>query len=217
MSISRPVGSRRRRKQHTPSATSATVSPLTARGNARVVFALPATVSRVALLDNGSDERFRQLVYDLFTIAARMETVREHLARRIGITAPQYGVVMAIARLQGKSGVSVGALAEVLHVSSAFIASETGKLARQGLVMKRQNPEDRRGVLLILTRAARHRIARLTPEIRAVNDLFFGPLNRAAFEGLAAASGALVHSSHNVIQRLRLFAAEAGAMPEAAE
>ena len=181
------------------------------------MFALPATVSRAVLLDNGSDERFRRLVYDLFTIAARMETVREHLARRIGITASQYSVVMAIAQLQGESGVSVGALAEVLHVSSAFIASETGRLARQGLVMKRQNPKDRRGVLLSLTRAARHRIARLTPEIRALNNLFFGPLNRAAFEGLAAASASLVHSSHKVMQRLRLLAAEAGAMPEAAE
>ena len=83
--------------------------------------------------------------------------------------------------------------------------------------MKRQNPKDRRGVLLSLTRAARHRIARLTPEIRALNNLFFGPLNRAAFEGLAAASASLVHSSHKVMQRLRLLAAEAGAMPEAAE
>ena len=217
MSISRPAGGRRRLKQVRPSATSATVSPLTARANGGAVFALPATVSRAALLDNGSDERFRRLVYDLFTIAARMETAREYLARRIGITAPQYSVVMAIAQLQGESGVSVGALAEVLHVSSAFIASETGKLARQGLVMKRQNPKDRRGVLLSLTRAARHRIARLTSEIRAVNDLFFSPLNRAAFEGLAAASASLVHSSHKVMQRLRLLAAEAGAMPEAAE
>lgn len=178
---------------------------------------LPATVSRAALLDNDSDERFRRLVYDLFTIAARMKAVREHLARRIGISAPQYSVLMAIAQLQGKSGVSVGALAKVLHVSSAFIASETGKLARRGLVMKRRNPKDRRGVLLDVTRAARHRIARLTPEIRVVNDLFFGPLNRTAFEGLAATSASLVHSSRKVMQRLRLLAAEAGAMPEAAE
>jgi DNA-binding MarR family transcriptional regulator len=217
MSISRQAGGRRKLKQLPRSATTATPSPLTVRANGGAEFALPATVSHAPLLDNGSDERFRRLVYDQFTIAARMETVREHLARRIEITAPQYSVVMAIARLQGRSGVSVGALAEVLHVSSAFIASETGKLAHQGLVTKRRNPDDRRGVLLSLTRVARHRIARLTPEIRAINDLFFGPLDRPAFEGLAAASASLVRSSHKVMQRLRLVAAETGAMPEAAE
>lgn len=180
-------------------------------------FVLPATVSRAALLDSGSDERFRHLVYDLLTIATRMEAVREHLARQIGISAPQYSLVMAIAQFQGKVGVSVGALAKVLHVSSAFVASETGKLARQGLVVKRQNSKDRRGVLLSLTRAARQQIVRITPEIRAVNDRFFGPLSRAVFESLAATSASLVSSSHRVIQRLRLLEAEAEQLPVAAE
>ena len=32
-------------------------------------FALPATVSRAPLLENGSDDRFRQLVYDLLTVS----------------------------------------------------------------------------------------------------------------------------------------------------
>ncbi|MBI3434686.1 MAG: hypothetical protein HY056_06355, partial [Proteobacteria bacterium] len=44
--------------------------------------AIPATVSRPALLDRGCDKRFRALIYDLMTIATRMNAVREHLARR---------------------------------------------------------------------------------------------------------------------------------------
>ena len=40
-------------------------------------YALPLTVSREALLDGGSDRRFRSLVSDLFTISAQMEIVRE--------------------------------------------------------------------------------------------------------------------------------------------
>src|SRR3954462_13151369 len=116
---------------------------------------LPATVSRKPLLENGSDQRFRQLVYDLLTIATRMNAAREHLARGMGLSGPQYSVLMAIARFQGSDGVSVGVVARTLHVSSAFIATQTGKLAQAGLVSKRPNPKDRRGVLLSLTRAAR--------------------------------------------------------------
>ena len=74
-----------------------------------VAFALPATVSRPALLENGSDDRFRQLVYDLLTVSVRMEAAREHLARRLGVSGPQYSILMAIARLQGPHGVRVGA------------------------------------------------------------------------------------------------------------
>jgi len=180
-------------------------------------FALPPTVSRPALLDAGSDQRFRRMVYDLLTIAIRMEAVREHLGRQLSITAPQYSVLMAIAQFQGRRGVSVGTLARVLHVSSAFIASETGKLARQGFVVKRPNPKDRRGVLLGLTRAARLQLTRLAPEIRAVNDIFFSTLSRADFDGLAKAAAALVGSSSKVMQRLRLLAVDNAAQLEAAE
>jgi DNA-binding MarR family transcriptional regulator len=169
---------------------------------------LPPTVSRAALLEDGSDRRFRQLVYDLFTIAARMEAAREHLAARMGVTTAQYSIMMTIAQLQGEVGVGVGALAKTLHVSSAFVASESGKLARLGLVTKRPNPSDGRGVLLRLTRAGRQRIARVGPHVRAVNDMLFAALDRPAFEGLSVAAAGLVHGSEKVVQWLRLVDAE---------
>ncbi len=168
-------------------------------------FALPATVSRAPLLEDGSDDRFRQLVYDLLTVSVRMERVREHLARRLGVSGPQYSILMAITRLQGPHGVHVGALAKALHVTSAFIATETGRLARLGLVSKNPNPKDRRGVLLVLTAKGEAALTELGPEIRAVNDDFFKPLNRGAFVALAGAAAALVESSSKVERRLRLL------------
>ena len=109
---------------------------------------LPATASRPALLENGSDDRFRRLVYDLLTIANRMTTVREHLGARMGISAPQYSLLMAVGQFQGVRGVGVTAVAKVLHVSSAFVATESNKLAQAGLLAKRANPKDGRAVLL---------------------------------------------------------------------
>ena len=124
-------------------------------------YVLPPTVSRAALMENGCDRRFRALVNDLFTIASRMETLRAHLGARIGISGPQYSVLVAVAHLQGELGVSVGTVAQAMHVSSAFIASETGKMARRKLLLKRANPEDRRGVLLSVAPAGRLRIDRV--------------------------------------------------------
>jgi len=177
---------------------------------------LPATVSRSPLLEKDSDKRFRQLVYDLLTIAARMNVVREHLACGMGLSGPQYSVLMAIARFQGSDGVSVGVVACTLHVSSAFIATETGKLAQAGLVSKRPNPKDRRGVLLTLTRAARLLIHRNSDEIRAVNDAFFGALNQSAFMAMSAASAGLVKSSERAMAKIRAAQVPA-AFREAAE
>src|SRR5262249_6846119 len=88
-----------------------------ARAAGSAIYAPPPSVSRSALLEGGSDHRFRQLVYDLLTLTARMEAVRGHLGRRIGVSGPQYSLMMAVAHLQGDSGVSVGAVAELMHVS----------------------------------------------------------------------------------------------------
>ena len=163
-------------------------------------YALPSTVTRAPLLKCGSDQKFRALVADLFTISTRMEMVREHLGRRMGISGPQYSIVVAVAHLQGRDGISVGGLAQALHVSSAFIATEGGKLVRRKLLLKRTNPLDRRGVLLSVAPAGRLAVDRVSAEIRAVNDLFFGALDAASFAALSAAAAALVESSAKALR-----------------
>jgi DNA-binding MarR family transcriptional regulator len=182
MSISKPA----RRRQRAPT----------------LPAVLPPTVSRPALLHGGSDHRFRTLVHDLLTIAARMELVREHLGRRIALTGPQYTVLVAVAHLQGERGVSVNAVAAALHVSSAFVASETGKLAHRRLLHKRTNPQDRRGVLLCLAPAGALAIGRIGTAIRTINDLFFGALGSRSFAALSHTIEALVRSSDKALDHI---------------
>ena len=178
---------------------------------------LPPTVSRRALLEGASDRRFRALVHDLLTISARMELVRGHLGARMGVSGPQYSLLIAVTHLQGDSGASVTAVANALHVSSAFVASETGKLAQRGLVLKRTNPHDRRGVLISIAPAGRIEIGRIGAEIRAINDLFFGALDGTAFAALSAAVGALVASSRKAVQYVNAGGRGPHAVLEAAE
>ena len=186
------------------------------RGNGKAAYALAPTTSKGALLERGSDHRFRALVHDLFTIASRMETVRAHLGRRMGITGPQYSVLVAVAHLQGEGGASVGAVAQAMHVSSAFIATETGKMARRGLLLKRPNPADGRGVLLSVAPAGRLKLERVAPEIRAINDLFFGALEASSFTALSAAAKALVKGSGKAVHFVSAVEGEANAALQAA-
>ena len=200
MSISRLVAARRR-----------------AQRDEAAPYILPPTASCGALLDKGSDRRVRALVNDLFTIASRMEVIRTHLGRRMGISGPQYSVLIAVAHLQGEGGVSVGTVAQAVHVSSAFIASETGKMARMGLLRKRSNPQDRRGVLLTLTAAGRLEIDRLSAEILAINDMFFGSLDRKSFAALCAAAQVLVKGSGKAVEYVSAVAGEPLSALNAAE
>ncbi len=205
MSISKAIKNGGRGRRNTASGAE--------NGAAR--FRLPATVSRPALLDGGNDARFRRLVYDLLTISSRMAVVREHLGCGMGITAPQFSLLMAIGQSQVARGVGVTAVARTLHVSSAFVATETGKLAQAGLLTKRANPKDRRAVLLSLTRAGRTLIERNSGEVCQINDVFFGALTRSTFAALSTTMAALVRSSARATAYLDR--AERGAWREAAE
>jgi len=141
----------------------------------------PLTVSHRALLVEGSDIEFRRLILRLLQIEERLRHARAYLGRQAGLTGPQYSLLMAVAYLQGETGIAVRALARELRVTSAFITSESRRLIERGLLAKRQNPHDSRSTLVTVTPAGRRAIERLVPEVRAINDLFFGHLSRPAF------------------------------------
>jgi MarR family transcriptional regulator, organic hydroperoxide resistance regulator len=162
-------------------------------------FRLALTVSRASVLRAGKDQRFREMVADLITVSQRIQKVRDILAARIGITGPQYSILLAIARMGLVDGVNVRTVAGHLNVSAAFVTAEAGKLMRQGLIAKSPSSFDGRSVLLSLTRLAEKRLEHLTPEIRAVNDRFFASLDRQDFVNLARIARTLVEDSERAL------------------
>lgn len=167
------------------------MSKRAARGNGKAA-ALPATVTRAELLVGESDAKFRQLVADLFTVSVRMQAVRDGFAQRLGVSGPQYSILMTVAHLAEANAATVSAVAEGLHVSGAFVTAETGKLAASGWLEKSPHPEDRRSVVLSLTLGGRRKVEAVLGRVRAVNDRFFGSLAARDFAQMAAAMANLV-------------------------
>lgn len=156
----------------------------------------PVTTARPELTADGTGERFRQLVSDLLTIAVRMDAVRARFAGLMGVTPPQYTILVTVAQMEGAlGGATVRTVADHMHVSGAFVTAETGKLATRGLIAKRPNPSDGRSVLITLTPKGRKALDAALPHIRAVNDVFFGKLGTDEFERLAAAAARIVEAS----------------------
>jgi len=172
-----------------------------ARKSTSANYGLPLTISLPALLNNKeSDQQFRRLIQELLTLARRLETARDYFGRRINVTGPQYNLLMTVAQLEGATGVSIGTVARAIHVSSSFVTAETGKLSDAGLLRKVPNPSDGRSALLKLTPLGRTKVHGLFGEIRAVNDLFFGPLNAQSFAALCESAEALVLGSREAMQ-----------------
>lgn len=152
-------------------------------------FQLPLSVTRPEVLEDGSDEQFRKVIYDLFVTATRFDEIREGFGRAIGVSGPQYFILVAVARSHAgeepEGGVGVRALADYLGVAASHVTVEVGKLVRLGLLEKQPHPEDGRRVRISLTTAGRAALEDLAPLRQDMNDILFDGMSADEFRQLA--------------------------------
>lgn len=173
-----------------------------ARADAEAPWLPPATISAAELLNEGSDADFRGFLHNLMRASAQLLRIREALAALGGMSAPRYALLMQVAQKQGETGVSVRSVADAMNVTTPFVVTEIGHLVAAGLVEKRKNPHDKRGVLLSLTEQGRTTLERLAPTQRMINDAVFGSLSRKDFNNLSKICAMLVHDAETATKLL---------------
>ncbi len=93
-------------------------------------------------------------------------------ARAIGITRPQWRVLIVLKRLEG---INQGELAERLEVEAITVGRMVDRLQEAGLVERRADPNDRRAWRLFLTARSRALMAELMPvSERMIEDTLEG-------------------------------------------
>lgn len=172
-----------------PSKTRASKAPSTRRSAPAAaalgsVYVPPLSVSHRALLLQGRDEAFRDLIYSMVLSFGRLLSCREAFGREIGLTGSQYTVLIGVAHRQGSQGVSIRALAEHVLLASTHVTTEVGRLIRKGLLLKRPNRDDRRSVLVSLSPRGQRVLEGLAPFLRQINDTLFQDIGRAEFDAL---------------------------------
>jgi DNA-binding MarR family transcriptional regulator len=98
--------------------------------------------------------------------------IAELLGKRIGVSGPQWMILMAIEELSDGSGLSVKAVAALLHVDSSFVSVQSKMLEQRDLIQRSRCMEDRRIMLLSLTDKAIRRLKPLIPTRARLQDPF---------------------------------------------
>jgi DNA-binding MarR family transcriptional regulator len=142
----------------------------------------PLTVGRAELLTGGTDQDFRQFLHAFMVFSRRLEAIRNHLAQQVGVTGPQYEILSHLRENAAAGGLTVNEAAERLHCSGAFVTTETGKLCRAGLVLRKRDPEDARRVRLTLSALCERRVREIAPLQRQLNDALFASLTARQFQ-----------------------------------
>jgi DNA-binding MarR family transcriptional regulator len=125
-----------------------------------------------------NQELVRQFSWAITSINVHFQEIRQFWAKTLGISGPQWMILMAIADLDQGEGVSVKVVSKMLHVDPSFVTTQSKMLEKKGLMRRRTSPEDARVVQMSLTDKAYKHIANLAAQQQSINDFIF-----AEFDG----------------------------------
>jgi DNA-binding MarR family transcriptional regulator len=168
----------------------------------------PATVSRPALLVNGSDAQFRGLIHDLMAYGHRLDACRDAFAAIIGVSGVQYEILMLVSRAEG---LAIGEIGARLHRSGAFITIEANKLVERGILAKGSDPADGRRVLLRNTSKSALLLKRVAPYQQRINDVLFESVDARRFKQLRALATDLLSSGDRAVALIEFLMHDAEA------
>ena len=157
-----------------------------ARKSEGPAFSPPSTITLDEMLRDGSDLHFRETVFLMVRALSHLEFCREAFGKRIGLTGSQFATLVGVAYCQGHTGVTIRDLAKHVRLAATHITTEVGRLETKGLLIKRENDEDRRSVLVQLSADGEKLFRELTPYMRDVNDILFNKITSADMNRLRA-------------------------------
>ena len=104
--------------------------------------------------------------------------------RRFGLTFARYELLMLL-QFSRKGELPMGVIGKRLQVHPASITSATDRLERDGLAQRRPHPDDRRAVLVAITKEGKQRARRATSAMNT--EVFTDPRLAAQAEQIISA------------------------------
>lgn len=115
-----------------------------------------------AHLAGKNQELLRQFTWDIAAINVHLDGIRYFWAKELGISGPQWMILMAIGDLDRGKGVPVKDVSAMLHVDPSFVTTQSKMLEKNGFLRRIPSREDARVVLMSLSDKASKKIATLS-------------------------------------------------------
>jgi DNA-binding MarR family transcriptional regulator len=141
--------------------------------------ALPGTARGIVLGGGASknQDTIRRFTWVIASVNVHLEELRYFWAKTLGISGPQWMILMALADLDEKDGVPVNAVSKKLHVDSSFVTTQSKLLEKKGFLRRKTSAEDARIVLMSLTDKTYKHLSGLAAQQEALNEFIFAEIN----------------------------------------
>ncbi|TYL92375.1 MarR family transcriptional regulator [Bradyrhizobium rifense] len=131
-----------------------------------------------------TDRSIRDFVWNIVEVHSQLEEIHKSWAQLLGLTEPQWLILMAIDELDEGRGVSGIGVAGKLRIHPPFVTNQTKQLEAMQLLARKPSPDDARFVQMSLTDKARAEISKLSRLREALNATLMEGLDEASFEYL---------------------------------
>jgi DNA-binding MarR family transcriptional regulator len=118
----------------------------------------------------------RRFAWVIASINVHLEEMRYFWAKALGISGPQWLILMALLDLDHDDGVPVNAVSKKLHVDSSFVTTQSKLLEKKGFLRRRTSAEDARIVKMSLTDKTYKHLSSLDSQREALNEFIFAEL-----------------------------------------
>lgn len=150
------------------------------------------------------DKAVTDFIWNIVEIHSQLEEIHKGWAEMMGISEPQWLIMMAIDEIDEGRGVSGIAVANKLRIHPAFVTNQTKKLEENGLLSRVASTEDARYLQISLTEKARAEIANLSNKRQALNLTMFAGLDEAALDYLNKRLVLIAKNSRLASQKLSI-------------
>jgi DNA-binding MarR family transcriptional regulator len=115
----------------------------------------------------------RRFAWEIAAINVHLQEIRYFWAKTLGISGPQWMILMALADLDRGEGVPVKIVSKMLHVDPSFVTTQSKMLEKKGFMRRKTSEADARVVQMSLTDKTYKHIADLASQQEALNDFIF--------------------------------------------
>ena len=132
-----------------------------------------------------NQETIRRFAWVINSVGVHLEELRYFWAKALGISGPQWMILMALADLDDKDGIPVNVVSKKLHVDPSFVTTQSKLLEKKGFLRRKTSSEDARIVQMSLTDKTHKHLAGLAAQQEALNEFIFAELSDRQLGDLA--------------------------------
>jgi MarR family transcriptional regulator, organic hydroperoxide resistance regulator len=133
----------------------------------------------------------RRFAWEIAAINVHLQEIRYFWAKTLGVSGPQWMILMALADLDQGEGVPVKVVSKMLHVDPSFVTTQSKMLEKKGFLRRKTSDDDARVVQMSLTDKTYKHIASLASQQEELNNFIFAEFSERELGEFTAKLAAL--------------------------